>query len=285
MQLVLAIAILMQDVDPVDKFKADLDKRMKEYPTFTTGAMADVIRFTFGSAAKGGVPVLDAGAETVSKAVLALATRPTELRRAVGYIDKARKRAAEAGTDDEKRAALRYGLQRAFALYQNEAGIATDLFNLGIEFFAEASYAEAEDALKEVDERFAGLRLANINDTAEALRLSPIFLARIEMARGNYKNAAEALRRGLDRSPDWGDKDDLDLSRLTQKEGEYARMLKALDDHLAGHDDDVDALLLRAHEAYFSADRKKSAVLFAALLKKEPTNKYALYFADRLPRD
>ncbi len=285
--VVLAL-LLVQDPDPVEKFRADLDRRLKEYPTFTIAAMADALQFTTGSAGKSGVPILEAGAEVVSKTILTMETKPTELRKALGYIEKARKRAAELTGEDEKRAALTYGLQRALAVYQLEADSSTSLANLGLSCLSNAAYAEAEDALKEVEQRLPALRCARPELTPMAVRVTPILLARVDLARGRFAESAAALKRGIDGFPewaDWMDKQQIEAAALSVKEGEYARILKPLEEHVSKKPDDMDALLLRAHEMFFSADRKKSTALFEKILKAEPKNKYAQYFLDRMPED
>lgn len=291
MHVLLSLALLLQDDDPVGRMQEALAKRLKAYEKFTAGALADGLRVVLqhGMAAeekkdaKNAIAVYDAGADALSKAVLAMESKPTELRKALGYLDKGRKRAAAAEGDDKKCAALRYGLHRAFLVYQMEVAAVTELFNLGFQLVREGAYAEAEEALKEVDDRASALSNADPRASPQAIRWVPLLMSRVHLARGQYKEAAAALRAGLERAPEWGEQG-FDAAKLHSAE-EAPRIAKALDEHLKKNADDADALLMRAHDAFFSADPKTSKPFLQALLKKNADDKAAKWFVERFPED
>ncbi len=283
------LAAALQDDDPVKVLEGELAKRMKTYEKFTVGAFGEALRTTLQIASvaeqrglEKRVPaVLETGLDTINRAILALETKPPELRRALGYLDKAKKRAAAVEEDAKKASALRYGIERAYLVWQTEVNATVSLANLAIDFIGSAGYDEAEEALKEVEERLPAVQGATMADTPEAPRLAPIFMSRIHLARGQWKEAAAALKRGIDRAPEWGDRE-IDIRKM-HKEKEYARIRKAIDENAAKNADDPDALLLQAYEVFFSADRKKAQPLLEAILKKDAKNKYAQYFLERIP--
>src|SRR5262245_31205458 len=104
MHVLLALLFVLQDPvdDPVKTLEAALAKRQSAFPKLTAGAMADALRvvLTHGAPSEekkdyaAAAAVYDAGADAVMKSVLAMENKPTELRKAVGILDKARKRAA-----------------------------------------------------------------------------------------------------------------------------------------------------------------------------------------------
>jgi len=290
MHVLLAVILSLQD-DPVAKMQEALAKRLKAYEKFTAGALADGLRVVLEGGfaledrkdAANAIAVYDGGIETLAKTILAMESKPPELRKALGYLDKARKRAAAAEGDDRKCAALRYGLHRAFLVYQMEVSQVTELFNLGFQLVREGAYAEAEEALKEVDDRATSLANADPRASPQAIRWVPLLMSRVHLARGQYKEAAAALRTGLERAPEWGEQG-MDAAKLHNAE-EAVRIARALDDHLKKKADDADALLMRAHDTFFSADPKKSKPVLEALLKRNPEDKAAKWFVERFPED
>jgi hypothetical protein len=291
---VAALALLLAaQADAAQPSMADaLGARLKLYKTFTVGALADGLGVVLqhGQEAesrkdfKAAAALYDAGAQTLASAVMALETRPPELRRAAGHLEKARKRAAAMEPDEKRVAALLYGLRRAELVYVLEVSAVTDLFNLAVRLLSEGHLAESEDALQEIDDRFPALANAVVTDTPQAIRWVPFIRSRIHLVRGQYREAADALRVGLTRAPEWADEERA-IVKIHAREGEAERIAKALEDHLAKNADDLNALLLQAHDAFFGKDPRLAEPLFRAILKKDAENKEAKYFLERIPQD
>ena len=286
----LLAAILVQDPDPVKDLEKELDRIVTSAAAleekFTLGAAAECLAAakTYAAMAErsGDMParlaIATAAIDRISKAVTALESRSSELRRVQNQLERGRKRAA-AATDDEKRAAaLRYALDRASMVVSAATGEAGELVNLGLECARAGAAEEAEDALTEAEAKLPTLRATTWEATPEAPRLAAVILSRVRASQGRIKEAAEDLRRGLDRVPDWLDRDLNFRDSLHAKPEDHAKFVKSLETR----GDDADALLLLGHERYFSEDRAKSKELFERVIQKRPDDRAARKFLEKL---
>ncbi len=291
--VLLAAMFLVQDPapqDPVKDFEKELDRNLAACAAleekFTLGAAGECLqqaKVYAGVAERAGdakarAAIGAAAIDRISKGVTALETRSSDLRRLQNQLERGRKRAA-AATDDAKRAAaLQYALDRAGLVVSSISGEATDLVNLGIECARSGALDEAEDALVEAESKLPSLRASTWDATAEAPRMAAVLLSRVRAGQGRIKEAAEDLRRGIDRLPAWLDRD-LDFKEsLHAKPEDHAKFVKSLETR----GDDADALLLLGHERYFSEDRAKSKELFERVIKKRPEDKAAKKFLEKL---
>jgi tetratricopeptide (TPR) repeat protein len=288
--LTLLAAVLMQDPDPVRDLERELDRILAACAAreekFTLGAAGECVRQarTAGAAAeRAGDPKMEAAVyalagDRISKAVGALENRPSELRRLQNQLERGRKRAAAAPEGPRRTAALRYALDRAGLVATAGSAEATDLVNVALDCLRTGAYDEAEDALVEAESRLPSLRASTWEATAEAPRLAAVLLSRVRAAQGRIAEAAEDLRRGIDRIPTWLDRE-IDFKESLHKSPEdHAKYVKALE----ARGDDADALLLLGHERYFSEDRPKSKEIFERVLKKKPDDRAAKKFLEKL---
>jgi tetratricopeptide (TPR) repeat protein len=291
--LLFTAMLLVQDPPPQDPVK-DLEKELDRIlaacaaleEKLTLGGAGECLhaaRSAMAAAERAGdaktqVAIGAAAVDRISKAVTALESRSSELRRVQNQLERGRKRAAAAADDSKRAAAYKYALERAALVVNSVSGEATDLVNLGIECARSGAQEEAEDALVEAESRLPSLRASTWDGTAEAPRMAAVLLSRVRAAQGRIKEGAEDLRRGLDRIPAWLDRD-LDFKdSLHAKPEDHAKFVKDLE----ARGEDADALLLLGHERYFSEDRAKSKELFERVLKKKPDDRAAKIFLAKL---
>ena len=288
-EIVLVAAVLLQEPapDPVKDFEKELDRILaacaaleEKFTLGSAGECLQLARQAVANAERLGDPKAQAaiGAaaiDRISKAVTALESRSSELRRVQNQLERGRKRAAAAADDPKRGAALRYALDRAALVVSEASGEATDLVNLGIEYSRVGDWEEAQDALAEAESRMPALRASTWEATAEAPRMAALLLSRARAAQGQIKEAAEDLRRGLDRMPAWLDREIDFKEALHAKPEDHAKFVKDLE----ARGDDPDALLLLGNERYFSPEeRAKSKELFDRVIRKRPDDRAAKAF-------
>lgn len=283
-------AVLIQDPDPVKDLEKELDRIVAACAAFdekfTVGAAGECIQ-----QARAAVAVADRAGDTkapaliaamvidrISKAVNGLETRSSELRRVQNQLERGRKRAAAAADDAKRLAAYQYAIDRAAMVVSSVSGETADLVNLGIACIRKGEWDEAEDALAEAESRAPALRASTWEGTAEGPRMASVLLARVRAAQGKIKEGAEDLRRGIDRIPEWLDRDMAFKDVLHAKPEDCEKVVKSLE----ARGDDPDALLLLGHERYFSADRAKSKELFERVLRRRPDDRAARKFLEKL---
>jgi len=292
--LLFATLFLVQDLppqDPVKEFEKELDRILTACTSFdekfTLGAAGECLqqaRLAVAAAERAGDAKAEAsiGATTIdrlSRAVSALESKSSELRRVQNQLERGRKRAAAAADEAKKTAALRYAIDRAALVVSAATGEATELVNLGLELMRSGAWEEAEDALVEAESKLPALRASSWESTIEGPRMAAVLLARVRAAQGRIKEGAEDLRRGLDRIPTWLDREIDFKETLHAKPEDHAKFVKALE----SRGDDPDALLLLGHERFFSPEgRAKSKDLFERVLKKRPDDSAAKAFLKKL---
>lgn len=280
--LILLVALGgMQDEDPAEKARAAVQAviatgtRDGSFGLATVGkALEELLIHASQQTAAGrhdeGAAVLEAGLGCVSDAIKGLKDRPAEHRRVLVLIEKARRRASEAVDGARKVAAMRYGIERAQLAWQDESGSVAGLFNLGLQELLKGNLEEAEDALTEAGERLPALRGIEIEDGPKGARWAPVLLARVRMFQGRHKAGAEALRRGVSEAPDFFLQDVRYADLHQEDDGRYAAALKKLEQYCELNGDDADAVLLLAHERFFSADRASARPLLEKVLRGKP---------------
>ena len=289
--LILALLLLQEPPsDPLKDFEREADRIVAACAAFeekfTLGAAGECLYQAKAAAAaaerasdsKAPALIHAAAIDRISKAVSALETRSSELRRLQNLLERGRKRAAAAVDETKREAALKYALDRATLVVNGAAGEAVDLVNLGIECSRNGLLDEAEDALSEAESRLSLLRASTWEATTEGPRMAPVILSRVRAAQGRIKEAADDLRRGIERCPGWLDRDHDAKEVLHAKPEDHDKLVKSLE----SRGEDADALLLLAHERYFSKDRAKSKDLFERVLKKKPGDTAAKAFLEKL---
>ena len=290
--LLLAAAVLAQEPaqDPVKDLQAELDRIVAACAAleekFTLGAAGECLQQAkaFGSVAERAGDARAQAAigalaiDRISKAVTELETRSSDLRRVQNQLERGRKRAAAEKDDAKRLVALRYSIDRAALVVSAVSNEATELVNLGIECARNGSLEEAEDALAEAESKSPALRASTWEATAEAPRMASVLLSRVRASQGKIKEAAEDLRRGIERLPTWLDRDHSAKEALHAKPEDWEKLVKSLE----ARGDDADALLLLGHERYFSEDRAKSKDLFERVIEKRPEDKAAKKFLEKL---
>jgi len=264
--LLLALACLQED--PAGDAARELDALVKKASAsgpFGIGAAKEYLelagqhagRQIAGKNLKGGIEILALAFDGLAKAIQALETKSPELRKVLMQLEKGKKRAAEAKDDEARGVAYRYAIDRCGLLHSQEAGLSAGLFNMGVEYLSDGNLAEAEEAFTDADAMHAALRGTTPEATPQGPRWAAIFLARVRMMQGKYKQGAADLRRGLAAAPEFVGQE-VAYAKLTKKEGEYAKILAKVEDYLKLNNDDKDALLLYAHEKFFSEKRSSA---------------------------
>jgi tetratricopeptide (TPR) repeat protein len=289
--IALLAAALLQEPDPAKDLEKELDRILAACAAteekFTLGAAGECLqqaRLASAGAERAGDPKAQGAIavmtiDRVSKAISALESRSSELRRVQNQLERGKKRAAAAADESKRAAALRYAIDRAAVIVSAASGEAADLVNLGIECSRLGDWEEAEDALAEAESKTPLLRASTWEATAEAPRMASVLLSRARAAQGRIKDAAEDLRRGLDRMPEWLDKEIDFKEALHAKPEDHAKFVKSLE----SRGDDPDALLLLAHERFFSPEeRPKSKELFDRVIRKRPNDSAAKAFLKKL---
>ena len=287
---ILWAAVLLQDPDPAKDLEKELDRIVAACAAteekFSVGAAGECIqqmRAAVGAAERAGdaksqAPFAAMVIDRICKVVAALDTRSPELRRLQSQLERGRKRAAAAADDAKKTSALLYALDRASLIVSSVSNEAVELANLGMDSMRRGEWEEAEDALAEAESKMPALRASTWDATAQAPRMASLLLSRARAAQGKIKEAADDLRRGVERIPEWLDRDMAFKDVLHSKPEEWTKLVKSLE----ARGDDPDALLLLGHEKYFSEERAKSKDLFERVLKKRPGDPAALKFLEKL---
>jgi tetratricopeptide (TPR) repeat protein len=289
--IALLAAALLQEPDPAKDLEKELDRILAACAAteekFTLGAAGECLqqaRLASAAAERSGDAkaqgaIAAMAIDRVSKAVSALESRSSELRRVQNQLERGRKRAAAAADESKRAAALRYAIDRATLVVSAASGETADLVNLGLEYSRAGDWEEAEDALAEAESKLPLLRASTWETTAEAPRMATLLLARVRAAQGRIKEAAEGLRQGLERMPSWLEKEVDFKESLHAKPEDHAKFIKSLE----GRGDDPDALLLLGHERFFSPEeRPKSKELFDRVIRKRPNDSAAKAFLKKL---
>ncbi len=109
----------------------------------------------------------------------------------------------------------------------------------------------------------------------DALRAAPlaaiprIRLAQIEIARGDYGNAAELLREAIIAEPDWLEQAG-DIQAIYGEPSEFHTMLEDLEAHLQGTPNDRDAWLVLATQLYLSGRTERAKDILVRLNDRRP---------------
>lgn len=288
---VLAAAVLVQDPDPVKDALDAFDKTITAFAAreekFTLGAAGQLLgqAFRLGQPLEqGGKPgkaaaVYEGAADRVSKAISALESKPPDLRRLQGQIEKGRRRAAAIADETAKARAMRFALERAHLVFRAEADLAVHLTNLGIDYLREGALDEAAEAFLEAEEKQPQLKFSAPEESPQGPRVATFFLCRVRLLKGDLKTAAADLRRGLEAMPEWLDKD-YDFKNLHAQPEDHAKLLKNLEEKSAGGHGD--ALLLWAHEQFFSEHRDKAKPILEKAAKAAPGDKAVERFLKKL---
>src|SRR5262245_34896171 len=239
--LVLAAALLAQDPDPLKDFEREVDRILAACAgfeeKFTLGAAGECLQQAKSAAATAeragdakSPPLIYAVAiERISKAITALDSKSAELRRLQNQLERGRKRAAAAADDAKRDVARRYALDRAGLVVNAAVAEAVDLVNLGIDCARHESLEEADDALVEAESRLSALRASTWEATSDGPKLAPVILSRVRAAQGRIKEAADDLKRGIERCPAWLDRDHDAKEVLHAKPEDHDKLVKSLE--------------------------------------------------------
>jgi tetratricopeptide (TPR) repeat protein len=289
---VLALLLVQEPppTDPLKDFEREADRILAACAAFeekfTLGAAGECLqqaKMAAAAAERAGdakAPALihAAAIDRISKAVKEHDKPSSELRRLQNQLEKGRKRAAAAPDEAKKEAALRYALDRATLVVNTAMNESVELVNMGIECSRNGLLDEAEDALVDGESKMSLLRASTWEATSKGPRMAPVLLSRVRAALGRFKEAADDLRRGVERCPEWLEETFDGKEALHAKPEDHDKLVKSLE----SRGEDVDALLLLAHERYFSKDRAKSKDLFERVLKKKPGDSAAKAFLEKL---
>jgi len=219
--------------------------------------------------------------EALFRALEAQESKTGQTRRAILALQKAARRAERKSTDAEKVGTYRFAFSRIELAFQVESAEVRALVSLGLDCFREGLLEEAEEALREAEDRLPAILGKDLETTDKNARLGPMLLAQTYLASGRYTEAGLAARRSVELVPDWGE-EDLDL-RTLHKSGEgYDSFLRKLEEHVGKNPDDLDARLLLGYQLFFSPKREKSKAVFESILDKRKDDKGAAYFLERL---
>jgi tetratricopeptide (TPR) repeat protein len=284
LHLLFAAAVLIQEPedDPIKAAETDLGDLLKKITPLGIGGAREYLELAGQHAArqfagretKKGLTIMTNAFDGLVKVIQGGETKPAELKKVVLLLEKGKRRAAAAGTDEDKVVAFRFAVDRVTLIYQAEAGNSAGLFNLAVQYLSEANYAEAEELLADAEAMLPALKGSSIETVPEGPRWASVILAHVLVCRGKYKEAAAAVRRGLATAPELAEKE-IAFETLHKKEGSHGKVAAALAEHLKGNAEDKDALLLQAFEVYFSEKRADSEPILQKVLKLDPKDEAA----------
>lgn len=286
--IALLVCALLQD-DPVAAALEKVHKAVSETRTVNLARTTEILRLiqnegTFLESKKQfreEAEVYARSAVALAKALEAQENKTGATRRAILTLQKAVKRAEKKRTDEAKVGTFRYAFARTQLAFQVESAEVGALVSLGLECFQGGLLEEAEEALKEAEERIPSILGKDVETTDKNARLAPMILAQVFLAGGRYAEAGGAARRSIDLVPDLAE-EEIPLRKL-HKDGEaYDSCLRKLGEHVGKTPDDVDARFLLGYQLFFSPDAAKSKALFESILEKKKDDKGAMYFLERL---
>lgn len=275
--------------DPVALAMAKIEQAMAQTPAVNLARSAEILKLVqnegtfFESVGKIAEQreVYRRSAEVLAKALEAQ-ERPTgQTRRAILALQKAAKRAETKKTDEAKISTYRFAFSRIELAFQIESAEVRALVGLGLEAFREGLLEEAEEALRDADDRLPAILGKDLETTDKNARLGSMLLAQTFLAGGRYAEAGAAARRSIELVPDWGD-EEFHLRDLCKTGEDYDSSLRKLDEHVGKNPNDLDARLLLGYQLYFSPQREKSKAVFESLLEKKKDDRGANYFLERL---
>lgn len=142
---------------------------------------------------------------------------------------------------------------------------------LGMEAFAVGQHGLAERRFQKATELAAGLPMGHF------------LLAQARFARGEYREAVDAIHAGMRRDPDWPDArfDPRDL--YADNPEDFQDHLKLLDDTLARFPNDPALLFLQAHQFWFTDKRAEARLLFQRAARVTPDKTFIDRFLKLAP--
>lgn len=208
-------------------------------------------------------------------------TKAAWSRKAILALQKAAKRAEKKKDDAGRVGSYTYAFQRVSMPFQVESLELGHLVKLALQSFQSGDYDEAEDAIKEVEERTPGVLGKRPETTDENIRLAPLILTQVLLVTGRYAEGGAAVRRALALVPDVGEKE-LPLKDLYKDVEAYEACLRKLSEHISKNPDDLDARLLLGCQYYFTDEPAKAKAVLASIVEKKKDDEAARYFLDRL---
>ncbi|MBI2899844.1 MAG: hypothetical protein HYY17_06645 [Planctomycetes bacterium] len=220
-------------------------------------------------------------ADALARALEAQEARTGPLRKAVLTLQKASRRAEKKKTDEARVGAWRYAFDRIALAFQVESAELRALVSLGLDCFREGEFEEAEEALKEAEERLPAILGRDLETTDKNARFASMILAQTYLATGRYAEAGAAARRGVRLVPDLAD-EEIHLRDLHKNAEDYDSYLRKLDEHVAKNPADLDARFLLGFQIYFSPGRAKAKAVFEGLRERNKDDEGAAYFLEKM---
>lgn len=196
------------------------------------------------------------------------ADRP-QTRALIDDLRRALERAELAPTASESAWAMRHAFDKSSLTYQITAEHLRGLVRLGELAFIRGDFGGAVDALRPADALAQDILIVADNDSLQATFVATIFLGHALLGVGHYREAAEALRRGILAMPRWLETD-FDMAELREHSPPFDLQLRALEGHLEAHPGDRHARLLSGYVALFSGQGARAGSIFQSLLQSEP---------------
>ncbi len=283
------LLLLCAQDDPVAAAMEKIRKSIAETPSLNLARSAEIVKVilnegTFLESQKKVIEQAQVYAQAAAALGAALESqtqRTGPQRKCILGLQKAARRAEKKRTDEGRVGSFRYAFERVTLAFQVEVAELRALVSLGLDCYREGLLEEAEESLKEAEERLPHTLGKNLDSTDKNARLAPMVLAQIYLASARYAEGGAAARRSIANVPDLGD-EQIHFRDLHQKGEEYDSHLRKLDEHVGKNPDDREARFLLAYQLYFSPDRAKSKPLFERLKAKDSEDRGAAYFLERL---
>jgi tetratricopeptide (TPR) repeat protein len=140
---------------------------------------------------------------------------------------------------------------------------------LGFQYFAQGQYVRAKGLFRRA------VALQPKDAYARFVYAQALF------ALGEYRLAADAIRRGLVLDPTWPEWG-IDVRSYYADPSEFTAQLARLEDHVADHPDDTDARFLLAYNLYFSGEGGQALEEFTRLADANPLDRGPELFLKQL---
>lgn len=283
----LALAVVQDD--PVAAAMEKIAKALAETPAINLARAAEIVKVILNEGTflesqkkhKERAEVYAKSADAFAKALEAQPTRSGPQRKCVLALQKAAKRAERKKTDEGRAGSYQYAFRRVALAFQVEQAEVRELVVIGLDCLRAGHLEEAEESLREAEERLPAILGKNRETTDKNARLAAMLLAQTHLAAGRYADGGAAARRAIDLVPDFGD-ETIHLRDLYENGENYDSSIRKLDEHVGKNPSDLEARFLLGFQLYFSPDRAKSKAIFRSLCEKNADDAGAKYFLERL---
>lgn len=286
--MILLLLLHLQD-DPVEAAMTKIRKALGETPNLNLARTMEMIKLienegTFLESqgkAKEQAAVYAQAAEALGAALEKQESRTGWSRKAIITLQKAAKRAEKKKDDAGRVTAYVYAFQRVGMAFQVECAELNALVQLSMQCFNAGAFDEAEEAIKEVEDRLPGVLGKDLQTTSQNIRLAPIISSQLALVGKRYSDGGSAVRRLIEIFPEAGDLE-LSIQKLHPNAEDYESAIRKLSEHVSKNPDDLDARVLLGFQYYFGGDSPKAKAVFASVLEKKQDDAAAKYFLDKL---